>query len=60
VPKAGAGLNLRFLLRMEGGDGVEAKAQQIAKLKEILAKICDKLRFGETETGRIMGKRPHL
>ncbi|MFO7996924.1 MAG: hypothetical protein R6U93_07305, partial [Dehalococcoidia bacterium] len=46
VLKAGAGLNLRFVLRMEVGDGVQAKTEQIAKLNDILAKICDKLRFG--------------
>jgi len=42
---AGAGLNLRFVLRLEVGDGVKMKAEQIAKLNEILAKICSKLRF---------------
>jgi len=46
VLKAGAGLNLRFVLRMEVGLGAQAKAEQIARLNEILAKICDKLRFG--------------
>lgn len=46
VLKAGAGLNLRFVLRLEVGDGVQTKAEQIAKLNEILAKICNKLRFG--------------
>lgn len=46
VVKAGAGLNLRFVLRLEVGDGVKIKAEQIAKLNEILAKICGKLRFG--------------
>jgi len=46
ILKAGAGLNLRFVLRLEVGDGVQMKANQIAKLNEILAKICSKLRFG--------------
>jgi len=46
VLKAGAGLNLRFVLRLEVGSGVQAKTEQIARLNEILARICDKLRFG--------------
>ena len=46
VLKAGAGLNLRFVLRVEVGDGVETKTEQIAKLNEILVKICGKLRLG--------------
>jgi hypothetical protein len=46
VLKAGAGLNLRFVLRLELGDGVEMTAQQIARLNETLAKICAKLSFG--------------
>jgi len=45
VLKAGAGLNLRFVFRLEVGDGVQVNAEQITKLNEILSKICAKLRF---------------
>lgn len=45
VLKAGAGLNLRFVFRLEVGDGVQVKAEQITELNEILSKICAKLRF---------------
>ncbi len=43
--KAGAGLNLRFVLRLEAGDGDKVKAEQIAKLNQVLAKICNKMKF---------------
>lgn len=45
VLDAGAGLNLRFVLRLELGDGVQTTAEQIARLNEILTKLCAKLRF---------------
>ncbi|MFW0859479.1 MAG: DUF499 domain-containing protein [Dehalococcoidia bacterium] len=45
VLKAGAGLNLRFVLRLELGDGVQTAAEQIARLNEILTQLCAKLRF---------------
>lgn len=44
--KAGAGLNLRFVLRLEVGDGDEVKAEQIARLNDVLARVCEKLKFG--------------
>jgi hypothetical protein len=46
IVKAGAGLNLRFVLRLEVGDGVQLKAEQIARLNEVLSKICNKLSLG--------------
>jgi hypothetical protein len=45
VLTAGAGLNLRFVLRLELGDGAEPTAVQLARLNEALAKICAKLQF---------------
>ena len=45
VLKAGAGLNLRFVLRLEVRDGGPTRADRITKLNDILGKICDKLRF---------------
>lgn len=45
VLKVGAGLNLRFVLRLKIGDGVQMTTEQIAKINETLAKICVKLRF---------------
>jgi hypothetical protein len=45
VLRAGAGLNLRFVIRLEVGDGVQMKAEQIARLNEVLTKISGKLRL---------------
>lgn len=46
ILKTAAGLNLRFILRMELADEAKLKAEQIAKLNEVLSKICSKLNFG--------------
>ncbi len=49
IVKAGAGLNLRFVLRLELGDGIEPMPDQLAKLNEALRKACSKLEFGEAQ-----------
>jgi hypothetical protein len=46
VVKAGAGLNLRFVLRLEVGQALEPTPQQLSRLNEALAKVSSKLRFG--------------
>lgn len=47
IIKAGAGLDLRFFLRLELGEGVQATPDQLAKLNEALRKACSKLEFEE-------------
>jgi len=46
IKKAGAGLNLRFTLRLDMGEGLEPTPEQLARLNEALAKVCAKLKFG--------------
>lgn len=45
IVKAGAGLDLRFVLRLELGQGAEPSPEQLAKLNEALRKACEKLEF---------------
>lgn len=47
VLKAGAGLNLRFVLRLELGETLEPTPEQLARLNEALAKACAKIKFGD-------------
>jgi len=47
IIKAGAGLDLRFFLRLELGKGVEVTPDQVAKLNTALRKACSKPRFEE-------------
>ncbi len=47
IIKTGAGLNLRFFLRLELGDGVQPMAAQLMRLNEELKKACPKLEFGD-------------
>jgi hypothetical protein len=46
ILKAGAGLNLRFVLRLELKDGEQVPEKQIAKLNDALGKASPKLKFG--------------
>ncbi len=45
ILKAGAGLNLRFVLRIEAGDGADASADQLRQLRDALRKANEKLAF---------------
>jgi hypothetical protein len=45
IIKAGAGLSLRFVLRLQVGDGVQPSPDQVARLNEALRKACSKLEF---------------
>lgn len=45
ILKTAAGLDLRFSLRLEVGKGQELTTDQLAKLNEVLAKACGKLKF---------------
>ncbi|MDP2663589.1 MAG: hypothetical protein Q8R28_22980, partial [Dehalococcoidia bacterium] len=45
VLKAGAGLDLRFVLRVEIGSQTEAKEEQITRLNQALKKACGKLQL---------------
>jgi len=45
IVKAGAGLGLKFSLRLELGDSVEPTTEQMTKLNEVLKKACGKLKF---------------
>ncbi len=47
VVKAGVGLNLRFVLRLELGEAVEPTSEQMARLNDALAKACAKFKFGD-------------
>ena len=47
IIKAAAGLDLRFFVRLELGEGAQATPDQVAKLNEALRKACSKLRFEE-------------
>lgn len=47
IIRAGAGLDLRFFLRLELGEGAQPTPDQVAKLNEALRKACSKLRFKE-------------
>ena len=47
IIKAGAGLNLRFILRLELGQGAQPSPDQLATLNEALRKVCSKLELGE-------------
>jgi len=47
VLKAGAGLDLRLVLRVEVGKGKEPAAEQLAKLNDAVSKACKKLKFDE-------------
>jgi hypothetical protein len=46
IIKAGVGLNLHYILRLELGKSVKPTDEQLKKLNEILNKICEKLKFG--------------
>jgi hypothetical protein len=47
IIKAGAGLDLRFVVRLELGQNVEPSPEQLANLNDVLRKACSKLRFEE-------------
>jgi len=45
ILKLGAGLNLRFVLRIEAGEGADASADQLRQLGDALRRASDKLQF---------------
>ena len=47
IIRAGAGLDLRFVLRLELGRDVQPSAEQLARLNDALRKVCSKLELGE-------------
>jgi hypothetical protein len=46
VIKAGVGLNLHYVLRLELGKSVKPTDEQLKKLNEVLKKVCKKFQFG--------------
>lgn len=49
IVKAGAGLDLRFILRLELGSDAQPSPEQMAKLNDALRKACEKLEFGKEQ-----------
>ncbi|MDI6858017.1 MAG: DUF499 domain-containing protein [Dehalococcoidia bacterium] len=49
IVNAGAGLDLRFVLRLELGQRAEPSQEQLAKLNDALRKACAKLEFGKEQ-----------
>ena len=47
ILKAGAGLDLRVMLRVEVGEEKKPTADQLGKLNEAISKACKKLKFDE-------------
>ena len=45
IIKAGVGLNLHYILRLELGKSVKPTDEQLKKLNEVLNKACEKLKF---------------